>query len=59
MSYEELLERVAPLLRRGAALWQRQMTLGPTPEFCLDFNEKVELLPESLPQFVSVEPVKN
>jgi len=35
------------------------MTLGPTPEFCLDFNEKVELLPESLPQFVSVEPVKN
>ena len=59
LSYEELSERLAPLLKRGAALWQRQMTLGPTPEFCLDFNEKVELLPESLPQFVSVEPVKN
>ena len=34
-SYDEFFDRLRPLVGRGMALWQRQMTLGPTPEFCL------------------------
>jgi hypothetical protein len=36
MRYAAFLQRAAPLAGDGAAaLWQRQMTLGPGPEFCL------------------------
>jgi hypothetical protein len=35
------------------------MTLGPTPEFCLDFNEKGDLPAGSNPLFVQVEPLKD
>jgi hypothetical protein len=40
MSYPALAERFAT---RGAdeALWMRQMTLGPTPEFCLQTNARL------------------
>ena len=31
------------LAGRDASLWQRQMTLGPTPEFCLLADEPLEL----------------
>jgi hypothetical protein len=35
MSYEACFSFVHPLVEAsGGALWQRQMTLGPTPEFC-------------------------
>lgn len=34
MRYAELCALLDPLAE-GAALWGRQMTLGPTPEFCL------------------------
>jgi hypothetical protein len=34
VSYDRFFDRLGPLVGRGA-LWQRQMTLGPTPEFCL------------------------
>lgn len=37
-SYPELYERLSPMLSNGAALWQRQMALGPG-EFCLHTNE--------------------
>lgn len=36
MPYESLFESLRPALAQAdVALWQRQMTLGPTPEFCL------------------------
>ncbi|MGH7720796.1 MAG: hypothetical protein ACREON_18365 [Gemmatimonadaceae bacterium] len=36
MSYPRLWEMLAPVLREtGAALWMRQMVLGPTPEMCV------------------------
>lgn len=35
MRYEAFLSLVRPLVtENGGALWQRQMTLGPAPEFC-------------------------
>lgn len=35
MNYESFFSLVRPLVKEnGGALWQRQMTLGPTPEFC-------------------------
>ncbi len=35
MTYDTLFSLVRPLVEEsGGALWQRQMTLGPTPEFC-------------------------
>jgi hypothetical protein len=58
MSYDELLERLAPLLGRGAGLWQRQMTLGPTPEFCIDSEASAGLPDGSRPLVVTTEPVK-
>ena len=46
MGYPALFEALAPLVAAGsAALWMRQMTLGPTPEFCLHSNEPVTLPP--------------
>jgi len=41
-SYGQLFERLRPLTD-GAALWGRQMTLGPAREFCLHTNQPVEL----------------
>ncbi len=36
MSYRELFARLAPVVERAqAALWMRQMVLGPAREFCL------------------------
>ncbi|HET7599509.1 MAG TPA: hypothetical protein VFK09_04420 [Gemmatimonadales bacterium] len=46
MSYATLLEALAPFVRpAGSALWGRQMTLGPTPEFCLESAQPVRLPP--------------
>ncbi len=52
MRYEELFSIVGPLA--GApegALWQRQMTLGPTPEFCVQAPASV-LLPAGIDPLV-------
>ncbi len=35
MAYERLYDLLEPLIGAGAALWGRQMVLGPAPEFCL------------------------
>ncbi len=34
-SYADFLARMEPKISEYGCLWQRQMTLGPTPEFCL------------------------
>ena len=44
MSYSALFTTLDPLVRSdGAALWGRQMTLGPTPEFCLQSIRPIAL----------------
>jgi hypothetical protein len=36
MTYRELFEQLGPVVDRAdAALWMRQMVLGPAREFCL------------------------
>ena len=50
-SYAELYDRLGPTIARGAALWQRQMALGPG-EFFLHSN--IEL---PLPDGVDAKPV--
>ena len=48
LSYTAMLTALKPLVRaEGAALWGRQMTLGPALEFCLHTSGPVAL-PESL-----------
>ena len=43
-SYPEFYDELRPWPERPeTTLWQRQMTLGPTSEFCLQSREKVEL----------------
>jgi hypothetical protein len=42
--YEDLYAQLRALTEQpGVALWGRQMTLGPTPEFCLQSPRTVEL----------------
>jgi hypothetical protein len=44
MSYSALYNTLEPLVRsEGTVLWARQMTLGPTPEFCLQSARAIEL----------------
>jgi hypothetical protein len=35
-SYAEFDEFLRPLVTEGTLVWQRQLTLGPTPEFCIE-----------------------
>ena len=43
-SYADFLASLErPVAAAGGALWQRQMTLGPTAEFCLHAAERVPL----------------
>ena len=41
-SYSDLDEILRPLIRGGALAWQRQLTLGPTPEFCIETTAPLE-----------------
>ena len=44
MAYAEFFARLRPLTDEHAArLWGRQMTLGPTTEFCLQSAEPAQL----------------
>jgi hypothetical protein len=42
-SQADLDASLAALLNDGTALWQRQMVLGPAPEFCLQSRESLSL----------------
>jgi hypothetical protein len=44
-SYGELLAALDSRLEQGSALWQRQLTLGPAPEFCLRAATRIALPP--------------
>jgi hypothetical protein len=43
--YVELLAALGGCLEQGSALWQRQLTLGPAPEFCLRSATRLALPP--------------
>ena len=58
MSYGELYAVLEPLLLDSdGALWGRQMTLGPTPEFCLHTPGPVVLPAPLLAQVVARSPI--
>jgi hypothetical protein len=58
MRYATLFEELAPLLHDiGAALWMRQMVLGPTPEFCLRGRAVADLPPRYGPLRLRMHPV--
>ena len=58
MSYDQLLERCAPLVRVGeSVLWMRRMVLGPTPEFCLESTTPAALPPEFQALALALRPV--
>lgn len=43
MAYAEFDRALQPAIDGGCRLWGRRMTLGPTPEFCLQSPVEVEL----------------
>jgi hypothetical protein len=46
MKYAEFVEQASRLVDPSSmGLWQRQMTLGPGPEFCLLSNDRIEAPP--------------
>jgi hypothetical protein len=46
VSYKEFYASLQPLTSEpGVALWGRQMTLGPTTEFCIQSSNPIELPP--------------
>lgn len=47
LSYKDFSDRIESECSEETSLWQRQMTLGPTTEFCL-LNEKDVVLPFGL-----------
>lgn len=47
VSYADFDARLGPIIaEKSATLWARQMTLGPTTEFCLHHSSDIQLLPE-------------
>lgn len=42
MNYREFDAILVPDIEQGGCLWQRRMTLGPTPEFCLHALEPLQ-----------------
>ena len=58
MSYGSLYTALAPLVGAGGgALWGRQMTLGPTPEFCMHATSPVALPAPLVPLALSCRPI--
>lgn len=58
MSYQSFYDSLQPAVKdHGAALWCRQMTLGPTTEFCLISRGAIELPDNVVGQQLALEPV--
>lgn len=58
MGYPALFATLEPLVQaEGAALWGRQMTLGPTPEFCLHSRRAVALPAALTPSPIACRPL--
>jgi hypothetical protein len=58
MSYADLYARLQPWTERASVtLWERQMVLGPAPEFCLRTPELAELPRELGPLALTMEPI--
>jgi len=58
MTYQALTSRLAEVIERPPiAWWSRRMTLGPTPEFCLQSAEPVEFPAEFVVQRLVLEPI--
>jgi len=57
-SYDEFFARLRPLATApDRSLWQRRLTLGPGPEFCLLSPERLELPPSLAAAAASVESI--
>jgi len=55
VSYNDFYAALQPLTsQQGVALWGRQMTLGPTTEFCLHSSTELEL-----PQFLTTKALRH
>ncbi len=58
MSYDVFYEELGPWTRKdGGALWGRQMTLGPTPEFCLRTIDDINLPDNIESQLLSLQAI--
>jgi hypothetical protein len=57
MRYDELMDRLRPVVESGAALWMRYMVLGPSPEFCLHSTRRLELPGELHARVLPLRPV--
>jgi hypothetical protein len=58
VSYKNFFADLQPLTSRpGVALWGRQMTLGPTTEFCIHSQNPIELPPGYNGHSISLERV--
>ena len=55
LSYKDFFERIESECSEQTSLWQRQMTLGPTTEFCLSNQTEVALPFGLVGQNVSIE----
>lgn len=53
MSYPDFDKSMQPFIDAGACLWGRRMTLGPTPEFCL--QSAAAIVPPHASQVVPIE----
>ena len=59
MRYDALLALLQPAIERtGGAFWQRQMTLGPAPEFCWRTDHAPTDVPEGIsPTSIAMTPI--
>ena len=57
VSYNDFYTVLQPLTDQGVGLWGRQMTLGPTTEFCIHASSAIQLPPGYTGQTIPLEVV--